>query len=60
MERMTMTVEELRAAMGIGRRQAYDLVNRSDFPVIRLGKRILIPRDAFLKWLEAQTADIGA
>ena len=55
MEKLTLTVEELKEAMGCGRRQAYDLVNRSDFPKIRLGKRILIPRAAFMRWLEAQT-----
>lgn len=55
MERMTLTVSDLQQALGCGRRQAYELVNRQGFPVIRLGKRILIPRDAFLRWLAAQT-----
>ena len=58
MEKLTMTVDELREAMGCGRRQAYDLVNRADFPKIRLGKRILIPRDALMRWLEAQTEGV--
>lgn len=55
MEKLTLTVDELKDALGVGRRQAYELVNRADFPAIRLGKRILIPRDALKRWLEAQT-----
>lgn len=57
MERMTMDVNDLQQALGIGRRQAYDLVNRADFPAIRLGKRIVIPYDAFRRWLDKQTAE---
>ena len=50
-----MTVSELQEAIGCGRRQAYELANRTDFPAIRLGKKILIPREAFLRWLDQQT-----
>lgn len=57
MERLTFTVPDLQQVLGIGRRQAYDLVNRADFPVIRLGRRILIPRDALIRWIDAQTTN---
>lgn len=52
--RIVMTADEVRQALGIGRRQVYDLLNRSDFPSIRLGRKILVPRDAFLRWLDKQ------
>lgn len=55
MEKLTMNVADLQQALGIGRAQAYELVNRADFPTIRLGRKILIPRDAFLRWLDKQT-----
>ena len=55
MEKLTMNVADLQQALGIGRGQAYELVNRADFPAIRLGRKILIPRDAFLRWLDKQT-----
>ena len=55
MEKLTMNVSDLQQALGIGRAQAYELVNRADFPAIRLGRKILIPRDAFLRWLDKQT-----
>lgn len=53
--RIVMTADEVRQALGIGRRQVYDLLNRSDFPSIRLGRKILVPRDAFLRWLDNQS-----
>lgn len=58
MEKLTLTVADLQQALGIGRRHAYELANRADFPSIRVGKRILIPRDAFLRWLEKQTGQV--
>lgn len=57
MEKLTLTVREVQQALGIGRNAAYCLANRADFPSIRLGNKLIIPRDAFLRWLEAQTAD---
>lgn len=57
LESLVMSVRDIQDALGIGRNAAYDLVNRSDFPTIKIGNRFIIPRDAFLRWLEAQTAD---
>lgn len=55
MEKLTLTVSDLQHALGIGKNQAYDLVNRADFPKIRVGRKILIPRDALSRWLDKQT-----
>ncbi|QMU84555.1 helix-turn-helix domain-containing protein [Paenarthrobacter ureafaciens] len=42
MSNPTMTVEDLGKVLGIGKRQAYDAVNRGDIPSIRIGRRIVI------------------
>lgn len=57
MERLTLTAVEIARALGIGRAAAYDLMHRADFPSIRVGRRMIVSRDAFLRWLEMQTAD---
>lgn len=54
-ERLTLTVEEVARVLGIGRIQAYNLTHRADFPAIRIGKRIVVPRDALMRWLDRQT-----
>ena len=47
----TLSVEELAAFLGISRVGAYNLCHAKGFPSIRIGKRILIPRDRFLAWM---------
>ena len=51
MEKETMSVQELSARMGISLPKAYELTKEPDFPVVRIGTRILIPVDAFREWL---------
>lgn len=46
MDRATYTVEEAARILGIGRGSAYEAVRRKNLPVLRIGKRILIPRVA--------------
>jgi excisionase family DNA binding protein len=41
--RLTVTVEEAAAALGISRGLAYALVRRGDIPSVRLGRRIVVP-----------------
>jgi excisionase family DNA binding protein len=52
----TLTVEEAHALLGkdkIGRGGFYAAINRREVPHLRLGNRILIPRHAFIQWLES-------
>jgi excisionase family DNA binding protein len=51
MERMTMNVREMAQQLGISMPKAYELVKQDGFPVLRLGKRIIIPVVAFQNWL---------
>lgn len=46
-----LDVTHVQEIMGIGRRQAYELVNSEKFHVVRAGKRIKICREVFFKWL---------
>ena len=40
--------------MGFSRSMSYALFNRTDVPVIRIGKRKFIRREKFLEWLAGQ------
>ncbi len=48
---LTYTVEEVADLLGIGRSLAYDMVARHTIPVLRLGRRLVVPRAAFQQWL---------
>jgi len=48
----TLKVEQVAEILGISRKLAYSLAKRRDFPVVRIGqKRLVVPRDRFLRWL---------
>jgi|LSQX01.3.fsa_nt_gb excisionase family DNA binding protein len=49
---LTLKVEQVAKILGISRKLAYSLAKRRDFPVVRIGqKRLVVPRDRFLRWL---------
>lgn len=47
-----LTVPEVARLLRIGRAAAYELANRKDFPTIRVGRTIRIPREALFRWME--------
>lgn len=51
-KRLCVTVTEAAGMLGISRNFAYELVRQHKLPVIKLGKRILIPRIQLEKMLE--------
>lgn len=51
--RMTVSVEEMAARLGISRSVAYQLVKEPDFPAIRVGgRRLIIPVKSLERWLD--------
>ena len=46
---------QLAAALGISRAGAYQLLNTGTFPTLRIGKRLLVPRDRLVEWIEQNT-----
>lgn len=58
MEKVLMTVEEMRKVTGFSRPMAYQLVNREDFPKIRIGRRIMIPAKQLERWIEEQSMKV--
>jgi len=51
MEKLTLTVDEAAKILGIGRQLAYDRVKTGEIPVIKIGRRLLVPRVALEKLL---------
>jgi excisionase family DNA binding protein len=50
-QKMVFTVKEMAQLLNIGISKAYDLVRQNAVPNKKIGKRILIPREALLVWL---------
>ena len=43
-KRLCLTVPEVAKLLGISRNYAYELARRGEIPVIRFGKRLLVPK----------------
>ena len=41
--------------LGVGRATAYELMNEKAFPAIRVGSRIVGPKEKFSQWVEQQS-----
>lgn len=53
-----LNADQLSQVLGISRSGAYQLMHAKDFPAIRIGaKRILVPKDNLIQWLENKLDD---
>ena len=50
-----LNANQLAAALGISRAGAYQLLNTATFPTLRIGKRLLVPKDKLIDWIERNT-----
>lgn len=54
MAELTYSVTEAAEALGISRRTMYELINREDFPTLKVGGRRLISKALLAEWVKAQ------
>ena len=57
MPRKLLKVAEAAAELQIGRTLLYDLINRGEIQVVRLGRAVRIPRDELDKLIERKRVD---
>ena len=53
---LTLQADDVASVLGISRGSAYALMHQAGFPTIRIGKRMVVPRDKFLQWIDEQAA----
>lgn len=41
--------------LGIAPSSAYELLHEEDFPVLKIGNRLVIPKEKFIQWVEQHT-----
>ena len=52
---LMLSVPEVAAVLGISRAGAYELVRSDSFPALKIGSRIVVPKEKFIGWVNAQT-----
>lgn len=53
---LMLNVVQVAAVLGISRAGAYELVHSEDFPTLKIGSRIVVPKDKLREWINANTA----
>ncbi len=56
--KLTLTIAEASEVLSISKVTLYQLTHRDDFPSIRIGKRVLIPRDKLIEWINTHCRDV--
>ena len=51
---LVLNATQLADVLSISRANAYNLLNREDFPTLHIGKRMLVPRDKLVRWMDEQ------
>ena len=54
-----LNANQLATALGISRAGAYQLLNTGTFPTLRIGKRLLVPKDKLVEWIEQNTGGVN-
>lgn len=53
---LMLNADEVARALGISRANAYTLMRSKGFPTLRLGKRMVVPKDLLLEWVAKKIA----
>lgn len=56
--KLVLNAEEVANYLGVSRATGYRLLNSPDFPTLRIGKRMLVTREALLLWIKINTNKI--
>ena len=52
---LLLSVKQLVDLMGVSDSSIYELIQEDDFPSLRIGKRIVVPKEELRKWITAHT-----
>ena len=50
-----LNAEMVAKVLGISISSAYELMHEANFPALRVGSRIVVPKEKFCQWVESQT-----
>lgn len=50
-----LNAETVAKALGVSPSSGYELMHEKGFPALRIGSRIVVPKEKFIAWVEANT-----
>lgn len=55
-----LNTELVAQVLGIAPSSAYELMHEDGFPVLKIGNRMVVPKEKFVAWVEEHTKGGGA
>ena len=53
---LTLNAEQVATVLSLSRARTYELMHSKGFPTLVIGKRLVVPKDKLLRWIDQQTA----
>ena len=50
-----LNAEVVAKVLGIAPSSSYELMHEVDFPVLKVGNRMMVPKEQFIQWVEEHT-----
>ena len=50
-----LNAESVAKALGISAASSYELMHEKNFPTLRIGSRMVVPKEKFIQWVEQHT-----
>ena len=50
-----LNVATVAKVLGIAPSSSYELIHEKDFPALRIGNLVVVPKEAFIQWVEQHT-----
>lgn len=50
-----LNAEMVSNVLGISTASSHELIHEQEFPALRIGNRIVVPEEAFIRWVEEHT-----
>ncbi len=55
-----LNAELVAKALGVSPSSGYELMHEEGFPTLRIGSRMVVPKEKFIQWVETHTAGGGS
>ena len=52
---LSLNSELVAKVLGVSPSSGYELMHQPDFPVLRVGSRMVVPKEKFIQWVEEHT-----
>ncbi len=54
-----LNAELVAKVLGVSPSSGYELMHESGFPVLKIGSRMVVPKERFIQWVEQNTGGDG-